>query len=601
MPIRTILASYLQVSKPYAAASILTFSFYGAGSVLGDIVLRLYYRDIFDLIAGENPSLEMWPALQAIFLKVVIVSLLYNLLYRVGDYLVVYAQASTMRELTNTAFERLQRHSYGFFTGSFAGSLVAKVKRYTRAFETIYDKLLFEFWFTGIQLVGVFVVLVLTMPTLATFFAVWCAFYVLMSYGFARFRFQYDLKESEADSAVTGQLSDAITNILNLKMFATGKREQERFGSYTQQEYRARRTAWHIGNAFHGVQGICMALLEVAGMYLTLRLWIHGEITAGTVILVQSYFAMVIGKIWGIGRAISDTYKAVSDAEEMVSILRAPIEVQDPLSPEPLRIRKGNVQFDHVSFRYRDGNPIFQDFSITVPSGQRVGIVGHSGAGKSTLFKLLLRFADVTEGGIRIDEQDIRAIAQDDLRRSISYVPQEPILFHRSLGENIAYARPNATKGEVLEAARRAHAHDFVAKMPKGYDTLVGERGVRLSGGERQRIALARVILKDAPILLLDEATSSLDSISEKFIQEQIADLMRGRTTLAIAHRISTITQMDRIIVLQDGHIAEDGTHAELLKKNGVYAELWSHQSHGFLLDDDEPEEEPEHEPLLDL
>ncbi len=591
MPIRTIFGMYLGTSKGYLGSVIATFLFYGVGHALGDVLIPLLYRDIFDVLSSADRGAEAASIIWPIFVGIIALMVTHNVLYRVADYLVVYSQANMMRKVTNMAFERLQKHSYNFFTGSFAGSLVAKVKRFTRSLETIYDKVLFEFWFVTIQLVGIFIVLVWNMPQLAVLFGVWCALYILMSYGFARFRFRFDLQEAAADSAVTGELSDTITNILNLKMFATGRRENERFGDATYKEYRARRKAWHMGNIFHAVQGAAMAALEIAGMYMALQMWINGEISAGTVMLVQTYFAMVMMKIWGIGRAISDTYKALSDAEEMASILLLPIEVQDPAQPEPLRVKHGQIALEKATFRYKDGNPVFTDFSITIPAGQRVGIVGHSGAGKSTLFKLLLRFADVTDGRITIDGQDVRAIAQDDLRRCISYVPQEPMLFHRSLYENIAYAKPDATHEEVIDAARRAHAHDFIEKMPKGYETLVGERGVKLSGGERQRVALARVILKDAPILLLDEATSSLDSLSEKFIQEQIGTLMLGKTTLAIAHRISTITKMDRIIVLQDGKIVEDGTHEELLTKDGTYAELWQHQSNGFLPDDGEEED----------
>ncbi|MCK5017778.1 MAG: ATP-binding cassette domain-containing protein, partial [Candidatus Peribacteraceae bacterium] len=359
------------------------------------------------------------------------------------------------------------------------------------------------------------------------------------------------------------------------------------FAEITQKEFLAKRKSWHCGNAMHAFQGISMALLEGIGMYITLNMWLEGKISGGTVVLIQMFFYMVMYHIWKIGHAMSDVFKALSDAEEMVYIFQSQLGVKSPLNPEKVKIKKGEIKLQNITFRYEKQYPVFKDFSLHIPSGQKVGIVGHSGVGKSTLFKLLLRFTDVTDGSINIDGQDIRNITQDDLRRNISYVPQEAMLFHRSLYENISYAAPDASLDEVIEAAKNAHAHDFIAHLPAQYDTLVGERGVKLSGGERQRVAIARVILKDAPILLLDEATSSLDSISEKYVQEQLAKLMNGKTTLAIAHRISTIQQMDRIIVLNPEGIVEDGSHDRLLKQNGVYADLWKHQSHGFIADDE--------------
>ena len=255
----------------------------------------------------------------------------------------------------------------------------------------------------------------------------------------------------------------------------------------------------------------------------------------------------------------------------------------DPKNREALKIREGQIVFKNVSFSYTGGNPVLKNFNLNIASGERVGLVGSSGAGKSTITKLLLRFADTVEGSILIDGQDIKNITQNELRSVISYVPQESILFHRTIRENISYSKPNATDEEIIAVAKKAHADEFVSKLPHGYDTLVGERGVKLSGGERQRIAIARAMLKDSPILVLDEATSSLDSISESYIQEAFGELMKGKTTIVIAHRLSTIQKMDRIIVLDRGQILEEGTHQELLKKDGLYADLWNHQTGGFL------------------
>ena len=276
--------------------------------------------------------------------------------------------------------------------------------------------------------------------------------------------------------------------------------------------------------------------------------------------------------------------QALTEMQEIVDIFELAPDILDPQNPELSKIANGLITFDKMSFGYEGGTGVFKDFNLVIKPGERIGLVGHSGAGKSTITKLLLRFVDVKTGSITVDGQDIRAIKQDDLRGAISYVPQESVLFHRTIRENIAYGKPDATEEEIIDAARKAHAHEFVSQLPQGYDTLVGERGVKLSGGERQRVAIARAMLKNVPILILDEATSSLDSISEQYIQEAFNELMKGKTTIVIAHRLSTIQKMDRIIVLENGAIAEEGTHQKLLKKkNGIYADLWNHQVGGFI------------------
>jgi ATP-binding cassette subfamily B protein len=269
--------------------------------------------------------------------------------------------------------------------------------------------------------------------------------------------------------------------------------------------------------------------------------------------------------------------------EEVVDIFDLEYDITDPKNPEKLKVAEGKIVFENISFAYKGGIPVFKDFSMSINPGERIGIVGHSGAGKSTITKLLLRFTDVTSGAILIDGQDIRNITQNDLRSTIAYVPQESILFHRTIRENIAYSRPDATDEEIEVVAAKAHSDEFIEKLPQGYETLVGERGVKLSGGERQRIAIARAMLKNAPILVLDEATSSLDSVSEGYIQDAFTELMKGKTTLVIAHRLSTIQKMDRIVVLDHGNIVEMGTHRELITKSGIYADLWNRQSGGFI------------------
>jgi ATP-binding cassette subfamily B protein len=314
-------------------------------------------------------------------------------------------------------------------------------------------------------------------------------------------------------------------------------------------------------------------------------LWLEGMITAGTLLLVPLYAVTTFNVVWGISKSIIKVSAAFTEAAEMVDIFEQKQDVQDPHNPEPVAISAGVVQFSQVNFGYGSNQQVFSKLDFRIEAGEKVALVGHSGAGKTTITKLLLRFSDISGGDITIDGQSISKILQTDLRQHIAYVPQEPLLFHRTLEENIAYAKPHATKEEIVEVSKKARAHEFIEKLPKGYETLVGERGIKLSGGERQRVAIARAMLKDAPIIMLDEATSALDSLSEQKIQEALWELMAGKTTIVIAHRLSTIQKMDRIIVFDAGAIIEQGSHAELLAQGGTYAELWHSQVGGFIAD----------------
>jgi ATP-binding cassette, subfamily B, bacterial len=304
-----------------------------------------------------------------------------------------------------------------------------------------------------------------------------------------------------------------------------------------------------------------------------------------TTFLIFNFTASIGTQLWSFSGATMRNYnRAMGDARDMVDILALQPEVQDPKNPEPSHISKGQIDFNDVIFTH-DGShdALFEKLNLHIKPGEKIGLVGHSGSGKTTLTRILLRFSDIDGGSITIDGQNIARLTQDDLRRSIAYVPQEPLLFHRSIRENIAYGLPEATEAQIKEAARKANAAEFIDQLENGYETLVGERGVKLSGGQRQRIVIARAILKDAPILVLDEATSALDSESELLIQDALQELMKQRTAIVIAHRLSTIQKMDRIVVLENGNVVEQGSHAELVDQKGVYAQLWAHQSGGFI------------------
>jgi len=584
MHIFSVLRYYIPHVRAFKWVVLGTLFFYAMGVLLKDVVGALIYKRLFDTMGtfGANTT-EAVPMLSSLLIALVGAVFGYHILVRIADYFHPYAQSNIMKRLYDQAFSNIERHSYSFFANTFMGSLVTKTKRYVDSFETIHDIFVFQIWFHGISIVSAVTVLMIYAPLFAGMFVVWVALFIFGSSFFIQRIIARDTAHAASKSLTTGALADALTNILNIKMFARSENEKARFATRTAQEEQDRRHAWFMHTHQIVFQGLLIAGMELVSMFLAIKLWVAGDITLGTVVLIQTYLFLLFDVVWNIGRNITKFLNALADAQEAVEIFESPMHITDPTLPEAVRMNKGALLFSNVSFAYNEKRVIFNNLSLAISAGQHVGLVGHSGAGKTTITKLLLRFHDVTEGSITIDGQDIRAVTQDALRARIAYVPQESILFHRTLSENISYGKPEASFEEIVAVAKRAHAHDFIQKLTHGYDTLVGERGIKLSGGERQRIAIARAMLKDAPILILDEATSSLDSLSERYIQEGFDELMKGRTTLVIAHRLSTIVRMDRILVFDGGAIVEDGTHEELLKKNGVYAELWKEQSAGFI------------------
>jgi len=574
---------YWNAVKAYPKSTIIMFFSFASAFVFADFAFAYYTKKIIDVISVETSAVAVWQEASSFIFMAFGFMFIGICLFRVGDWAIVYVQSRVMANLTNYCFTALTSHSYTFFSNSFTGSLVAKTRRFVRSFETMHDKLVYAFWFSIVKAVGATIILAWLHPVLGMMMVGWIATYCMMVKLLLPYQLSRDLANAQSDTAVTGQLADAITGVLNIKMFGTRRAERLNFNNYVQRQQRARSRSWNFKTVTDGFKALSMFVIQFSIMYYSLYLWLAGEITVGSVVLVQSMIFILIAELWSLARSVAEFTTALADADEMTAIIKLPLEVKDPAAPEEKRIHSGKITFTDVQFSYKGGAPILQNFSLEIPAGQHVGVVGHSGAGKTTLFKLILRFADIQQGNITIDGQDITAITQDGLRRCISYVPQDPILFHRTLFENISYALPDATSQQVMQASVQAHAHEFISGLEAGYETLVGERGIKLSGGERQRVALARVMLKDAPVLLMDEATSSLDSISEKYIQDNLETLMKGRTVLAIAHRISTISQMDRILVMDKGAIIEDGTHQELLEKNGVYADLWNHQINGFI------------------
>jgi ATP-binding cassette subfamily B protein len=568
--------------KEYRWSMFATLAAYGFGTFLSHAATPLIYKRIIDIVSSARTAETPEMLIGGLVLLVLSV-IVYNVCYRVGDFTMTYTQSNILKSLADEAFARVSRHSYSFFADTFVGSLVAKTKRYVDSFETLHDTFIFNVWMNGTSLLGALTLLFWFAPLLSIIYIGWLVIYTAGTVWFIRRGIPKYLVHATAQSKTTGWLADMITNILTIKMFARLGSEENMFGRVTADQEYKRRSAWQWANWQKSFQGFAVALVELAVMSAAVMLWLSGDITAGTIVLAQIYLFILFDIAWNMGRQITRTVQAVTDAKEMIDIFEAPIAVSDIRSPEQCQINAGNIVFENVSFKYGGETSVFENFSLTIPAGQKVGLVGHSGAGKTTVTKLLLRFADVNDGVIKIDGQDIARIKQDDLRSAIAYVPQEPVLFHRTLAENISYGKPRARKEDITKAAKSAHADEFISKLAKEYKTLVGERGIKLSGGERQRIAIARAMLKDAPILILDEATSSLDSISERHIQDAFQKLMKGRTTLVIAHRLSTIQKMDRILVFDAGRIVEDGTHDELIKHKGMYYDLWREQVSGFI------------------
>jgi len=485
--------------------------------------------------------------------------------------------------LQRRAFDFLLHQSMSFHANTFSGSIVNQVNRLTSAYISLTDSLVINILRIFANIVIAIVVLCFFSWPVALVMLLWTVGFTYLNMRLTRKRAHLSRKAAAADTVLTGHLADVIGNIGAVKAAAAERSEAILHDKLSWDRAYKKYAAWMRATKNDAYFGGLMTFLQVTILIMSIVFIIWGWIDIGTLLLLQVYLSQIMAELWGLSGLSRSIEQALTDAGEMTEILEQKPGVVDVPHPEKATIEQGAIRLDHVTFAHDDADDaLFIDFNLTIKAGERIGLVGHSGSGKTTLTRLLLRFSDVDSGTITIDGQNIARITQADLRRSIAYVPQEPLLFHRSIKENIGYGM-SATTETLHLAAQRAHADEFIQTLPHGYDTLVGERGVKLSGGQRQRIAIARAMLKDAPILVLDEATSALDSQSEVLIQDALWQLMKGRTAIVIAHRLSTIQKMDRIVVLDNGRIVEEGTHKALLRADGTYAALWAHQSGGFI------------------
>lgn len=484
--------------------------------------------------------------------------------------------ANNMASIVTNGFRDVQRFSADWHADNFAGATVRRVSRAMWAYDTISDTLVWFVFPAIFVLTGVTILTAIQWPMIGLFTGLVIAAFLAASYLSARYYVADVTRVSNAaDTRIGASLADAIGANATVKAFGAETRELARFEAVTQDwNVKSQRTWNRYTNAWV-VQNLLLFLLQAGLLGLVLREWSRGRATAGDAVFAITSFLLVSGYLRTLGENIQNLQKGIAEIEDVVAYALDRAGVEDAADAAVFKPAEGRIAFDRVTFAYKNAAaPLYRDFSLEIAPGETVALVGPTGAGKSTFVKLVQRLYDVDAGAILIDGQDVRAVTQESLRRNIALVPQDPGLFHRSLRENIAYAKPDASLEEVMAAARKARAHDFIARLPKGYDTEVGERGVKLSGGERQRVALARAFLADAPILILDEATSSLDVETEREVQAAMAELKRGRTTILIAHRLSTVREADRILVFEQGRIVEQGRHADLIAAHGLYARL---------------------------
>jgi ATP-binding cassette subfamily B protein len=549
-----------------------------------EIFVPLFAGRLIDALAADrrDTALTLFAAMAALGLAMV-------LLRHIAWAGIVPFTLRMMRGVTEGAFHRVQRFSTDWHANAFAGSTVRKITRGMWAFDTLNDVLLLQLLPSVVVLVGTMLLLGWYWPVLGLVMGVGAAAYVAMTVTLAaRWASPAATLSNAWDTKMGGLLSDAVGSNAVVKAFGAEDREEKRLGGLLAKWSKRTRRTWMRYTWSGSAQILILWIMRGAISGVALWLWWHGAATPGDVTYVLTSYFVVHGYLVDIGFHIHHLQRAVNEMEELVDLHDQPLGIEDRADAAPIRIAAGEVRVEDVTFRYGGHEkPLYENLDVLIRGGERIGLVGHSGSGKTTFVKLIQRLYDVNEGRVTIDDQDVSHATQQSLRAQIAIVQQEPILFHRSLADNIAYARPGASQAEIEAAARLANAHDFIAKLPRGYATPVGERGVKLSGGERQRVALARAFLADAPILILDEATSSLDSESEALIQQAMDRLMKGCTAIVIAHRLSTVRTLDRILVFDQGRIVEDGDHEALLANaDGQYRRLFDRQS-GNIVDGD--------------
>lgn len=557
-------------------------------SVVGaiDLSLRPYLlKIILDHAASEDVA-NIFSNLAVPAILYIGINLLLSTCYRFYDYFANIKMKPAMRKkIAQESFSALLEKSHQFYLNEFSGSLANKVKDLIKSIPLILEILIDSFLFNSLSILIAIITLAQVNLVFAGFMFLWAVIFVVGSIYFSKYFLHLADNVAANTSVITGKIVDSLSNILLIRLFSAKKYEEKYLNHNLTKAQNSEEKLFTAYFWLWFVYGYSFCIAQMLNLYFLVKGRQEGWVTVGDFALVFMINISIANFLWNVAREISQFSELLGRVMQGLKSISDPIHVEDIKNAKKLKVTKGEIKFEGVNFHYKGPEPLFKDKSITIHPGQKVGLVGYSGGGKTTFANLILRLYDVSGGKISIDGQDISEVTQDSLHSAIGMIPQESTLFHRSLMDNIRYGMPDATDEQVKLAAKKAHADEFIEALEDGYETLVGERGVKLSGGQRQRISIARAALKNAPILILDEATSQLDSITEGIIQESIWHLMQGKTTLIIAHRLSTLLYMDRILVFDKGRIVEDGTHQELLARDGLYKTLWNSQVGGFLQD----------------
>lgn len=557
-----------------------------AGGVGLDVVVPLFYSRIAnDLAQPFAPAIEARLLHNLFFIGCMYLSIWLS--WRLLELGMLMFQSSGLNILDKRCFEILIKQRYQFFENNFAGGLVKQANRFIKAFETIIDWLVFQLLGNLLVISLAFTLFYQQQPLFAWYFLGWAMVFIGWSAGYFVWKLKFDLRVAALDSRLGGAYADSVSNIFIVKSFALEQQEQTTINTLANESWRKRNIAWLLIFVSFAVQGFLVFAIELVLIYLMIQQWRQGDFQVGEFVLFQSVLLILIRHLWEFGRDFRRFFTALADAREMAEVFLQTNVESDQAGTQAYIIKGGRIQFENVSFAYTTVNKheLFTQFNLTIRAGEKVALVGHSGSGKTSLTKLLFRFIEPQQGCILIDDINTQLFTLKSLRSQISLVPQQPDLFHRSIRDNIILGREIDEK-TLNAVAAKARALDFITNLPQGFDTLVGERGIKLSGGEKQRIALARAFLEDAPVVVLDEATSALDSLTEQQIQVAIFNLIEHKTAIIIAHRLATILRMDRIIVLENGQIIQQGTHQELIALPGRYQQMWQHQSGEFLPSD---------------